>query len=415
MSSLSEQLVLNIIRKSNMKLTKEMIYVVSGTVWDSPGTMGIRKKINDHINAFHKLGYNTTLVYHEKDKLFFQDSNGNLDSYPLNELAYQMGIFASILSRYITEKKLFFDLVYVRKSCTESPFSLRVARILKAHSAKVVYEIPTYPYDEEMKNLLGKPSLHGWLKSFTWWFFGWFICDRIFRRRLKKYIDCFAVITSLANLTSVFGVSAIKMSNGIDVDRIPIKDRLPDNIISLLGVAGVSYWHGYDRIIYGLHNYYSQSANQKRNVVFHIAGEGSALAELKQLVSNFSLDAHVVFHGMVTGNALEELYNHADIGVASFGAFRKKLNLSAELKVREYISGALPYITGVEDIDVPSSTKWKLLFANDDSPIGIDLVLNFYDKCVNNANITNEMRLFAESNLSWKGQLEKVINSLDNK
>ena len=115
-------------------------------------------------------------------------------------------------------------------------------------------EIPTYPYDQEYVSFKRKIQL---------------LVDQCFRKRLAKYVDR---IITFSNYKTIFGTPTIQISNGIDFDDIPMKQHVNDTSqeIHLIGVAEIHFWHGFDRLLKGLANYYNTSPQYK--VYFHIIG-----------------------------------------------------------------------------------------------------------------------------------------------
>ncbi len=58
--------------------------------------------------------------------------------------------FDSIV-HYVQKENI--DFIYVRYVHNASPFSIRLMKLLKKTGARIVMEIPTYPYDQEYKGL----------------------------------------------------------------------------------------------------------------------------------------------------------------------------------------------------------------------------------------------------------------------
>lgn len=93
------------------------------------------------------------------------------------------------------------------------------------------------------------------------------------------------------------------------------------------------------------------------------------------------MDKHVFFTGVLTGAALDDVYNKCDLAVGSFGAHRKGLKLSVSLKSREYVAKGLPIVTSVDmDIENENTDKWFLKYPADESMLDINRIVEFYDK-----------------------------------
>lgn len=95
------------------------------------------------------------------------------------------------------------------------------------------------------------------------------LVDRCFRRKLAAQLDG---IVTFSDAETIFGGHTIRISNGIDFDAIPQKITRNDTSreLHLIGVAEVHYWHGFDRIIKGMADYYATHPSYK--VYFHIVG-----------------------------------------------------------------------------------------------------------------------------------------------
>jgi len=381
---------------------KTVLYIFNGGNLSSPYFSGVRKKILGQCAAFKRLGYAFTILYYEDDHVKFRTNTNECISYRCSLKMWSRRKYISFLKDYLEKHQSEFDLVYARKSL-ETPSSLAILKKLRKHSKRIVSEIPTYPYDKELKGDISKLSLLRRIKAgiMVIW------CDKICRNLMKRHIDCFAVVTDKKEYTKVFGAPAIPISNGIDIDSIKIRNRMPSEIISLIGVANVSSWHGYDRLIRGLHEYYSDGG--ERDVVFHIVGEGVALGELRQLTQDLGLEHRVVFHGFKTGEELDTLFDNADIGVGSLGIHRIGLNKSATLKSREYCVRQLPFIAEGSDITFPPEFSWRHQVPSSDDPIDVASLVSFHDRCVVHIGNIDEMGMFAREYLSWDTQMKKIL------
>ena len=62
---------------------------------------------------------------------------------------------------------------------------------------------------------------------------------------MAHYVDC---IVTFSALNEIWGRETVQISNGIDFDQIPMKKHYhtTDNVINLMAVAEIHYWHGLD-------------------------------------------------------------------------------------------------------------------------------------------------------------------------
>ena len=192
----------------------------------------------------------------------------------------------------------------------------------KSGVKKILWEIPTYPYDDETTSFSRK------IKK---------MIDKVFRGNLKKYVSR---IVTFSNEKNIFGIETINTGNGIDIDEIR-KRKVSDHgdEINLVAAAVVRDWHGYDRLIEGLSNYKGD-----RKISFHLAGDGPSLLIYKELVKKYNLEDKVHFYGLVNKDKLDEIYDIADIAVESLGWHRSKVKFGTSIKTREYLAKGLPII-----------------------------------------------------------------------
>ena len=209
--------------------------------------------------------------------------------------------------------------------------------------AKVLMEIPTYPYDREF--------LKVWHDlPFLW-------KDRYNRKRLSKLIDRLVVVGEYAEQT-LFGIPIIQIVNGVDLGSLQERTPSNDSRIDLCAIATFAPWHGYDRLIAGLVNYYQSGG--MRNIRMHMVGNGPELEKYRLMAKNPSVSERIIFYGSMSGTALDQIYNDADFGVCSLGMYRKGFEYTSELKSREYLAKGLPIIVGCR-VDVLDARTCRYL------------------------------------------------------
>lgn len=133
--------------------------------------------------------------------------------------------FAPIL-RYVRREGI--RCVYIRSYHNANPFTIHFVRTLKKQGVGVLLEIPTYPYDHEYASVREKAQLY---------------TDKLFRRAFCKYVD---FIVTFSDDERIFGRPTIRISNGIDFDRIPLRSPRHGTAgeLNLIGVAEIHFWHG---------------------------------------------------------------------------------------------------------------------------------------------------------------------------
>ena len=356
---------------------------------------GISKKIRYQVKALKDCGLDVRTCYYEVS------SDGNRRWMADNEILtdFGSGISAKIRKRfdfsfianYVSQEKI--ALVYIRSFHNANPFTIHMVKQLKHAGAKVVMEIPTYPYDQEYVTRFMKLEL---------------AVDRCFRHSLVRKMD--GIIT-FSDAREIFGKKTIRISNGIDFDAVPVKQHINDTSseLHLIGVAEVHYWHGFDRIISGLAEYYQTPRDYK--VYFHIVGALSGERERQKilpLIKQYQLEPNVILLGAHRGKTLDQLFEHADFAIGSLGRHRSGITNIKTLKNREYAARGLAFVYSETDSDF-DNRPYVLKAPADESPIDIENLIAFYQ---HQQLSPDEIRSSIKETLSWQAQMQIVLNEL---
>ncbi len=353
---------------------------------------GISKKISYQVDALKRCGNEVHLCYMDETRTKKRIIDGNVIA------DYGSGFLSKIfkridfsaISKYVKNNHV--DIVYMRSNHNANPFTIRMVKQMKKTGSKVVMEIPTYPYDTEYE-------AQGMSKQ---------ICiDKLFRKKLAKQLDA---IVTFSDYEQIFGKGTIRISNGIDFDSVKIKTTINDTSkeLNLIGVAEIHHWHGFDRLVKGLADYYSKP--QKFIVRFHVVGYFFSTElenEFKKIVADSHVENYVILYGKKHGVELDYLFERCDFGVGSLGRHRAGIDKIKTLKNREYAARGIPFIYSETDNDFDQK-PYVLKAPADDTPIDIERIIDFYRK---NKMAPEEIR-DSIKNLSWKHQMEHVISEL---
>ena len=364
---------------------------------------GISKKIHYQVKGLRENGNEVHLCYYDfapnGHRCRFVDGEVIKD-YGKGELAgFIQRLDYECIYRYCKDNGIQF--IYARCFQNANPFLIRLFKRLRKLGVKSVTEIPTYPYDQEF---VGFPYFSGrfWLRF-----------DKIFRNALYKQMNG---IVTFSDEKMIFGQRTIRISNGVDFDSIPLHRHVPsiDGSIHMIGVAEVHYWHGYDRLIAGLGEYYKESTNP-RQVFFHIVG-GVAPNEMSgsihapgftELMDKYGIRDKVFFHGQLFGEELNDVFNQCCFAIGSLGRHRSGINAIKTLKNREYATRGIPFIYSEQDSDF-DSRPYILKASSDESPINIMHILDFIGS---HRFKPEEIRTSIE-HLSWKVQMKRVLDEM---
>ena len=262
-------------------------------------------------------------------------------------------------------------------------------------AVKIILEIPTYPYDEELKTKLSNYPL-------LW-------KDKKNRKKLNGLIDRIAVQNKV---DYVFGIPTLIFSNGIKVDDIQIKKCFNnEDIIEICAVATMEAWQGYERVIESLKNYYRKGGN--RNIIIHFAGEGNQLSYYKNLVTKYELNNHIQFHGFLSGEKLNYVYDSSDLALDAFGRYKTKNPISTSLKSREYLAKGLPIVSGSKSDLFKGSNKYYLEFSDNSSYFDFNDIVDFYDFTYKNkekSEVSQEIRKLAYEICDISNTMKSISN-----
>ncbi|MCD8081105.1 MAG: glycosyltransferase family 4 protein [Bacteroides sp.] len=358
---------------------------------------GISKKIRYQVKALQQCGIDVRTCY-------LTDEHNHkcrmIDDQVLED--YGEGIQGKIRKRtglgcivnYALKENIRF--FYIRSDHNTTPFLIHMLRRLHRHGIKIALEIPTYPYDQEYKGL-----------SFAYQRV--LFIDKCLRGTMARYVD---KIVTFSDHEQIFGRPTIRISNGIDLDAIPLKKQQPpaEDEIHLIAVATIHPWHGFDRAIAGIANYYRNSP--ETSVYLHIVGQGvpQVTDAYRRMVAENHIEDYVLFHGPLYGEPLDAVFNQSHLGIGSLARHRSGITHLKSLKNREYAARGIPFIYSEIDEDFEKS-PYVMKIPPTEDPLDIAAVLNFY----RDVHLTpGEIRQSIANTLSWKVQMQQVVNELWN-
>lgn len=372
-------------------MSKKILFLAFAPILEGNG---VAKKILAQRDAFKDLG-NEVIFCH------FKTENGKTDAYLDDylfcrlggKIAYQFNIFSFFdkLARHVKESG--YDAIYIRYEKNANAGFVKFLRALDGVCTRIM-EIPTYPYDREIHNA----SLYRRLRLWE---------ERHYR---EKFSNCVDTIATFTDDPSIFGVKTLKISNAVDASAIKLRKetRSPENDVALIGVANLAFWHGYDRLLYGLKNYYIQGGDKR--ILFRIVGEGNAAerSRLKEIVGKCNLKERVLFYGNKSGKELDSLFDQSDFAIGCLGCHRKDIVKVKSLKNVEYAMRGIPFMYSEinEDFD---NKAYVYKVPADDSPIDIYDLLRFIENSeYNPSEIRGDV-----AHLTWNKQMEHVCSAIE--
>lgn len=372
----------------------ELLYLCTYEI-DNDASLGVWKKMAAQRKVFSKY-YNVSYTYMRDHHFWIRKGENETD---LGELKFIGRIYClRLLLNYYKKIGQVPNYMYVRYTMSDWNV-IKLLNYLKSKGTKTIIEIPTYPYETECKD-----SVQDYVSL---------LIDRCYRVKIKIYVRN---IVSYGDIPSrIYGVETTQITNGVDAESIRARSYIEHgNVINLIGVAAVSKWHGYDRILSGLKEYYENDG--KRQIHFNIIGDGPALVDYKKYVEEEHIGKYVTFCGVKKGKELDDYFDISDIAVSSLGIHRIGITGAAStLKAREYAVRGIPIITSNE-IDILSSKKYNFILKVpvDDSAININELVTFYNTITNPKELAKFIRTIGIQQCGMDKAMYSVIRLFEN-
>lgn len=353
------------------------------------GSVGISKKIRTQKETFEKIGYEVVYSAYIKDGVAILEKNkiAMKKQYKRNKLNEQLRRFylMDICVEYLRNHS--FDVGFVRWDAADGHF-LKALSWMRKSCTKVLMDFHGYFPAYNPSTFKGK-----YTRFFT----------KINGKQLRKYVDY--GLTETKNNT-LFGIDTMPIDTGINVDEYePHKYCGDRNIINLISVANETKYHGYDRVLYGLSDYYHQNGIPVINI--HLVGKMTP--KTCKLIKKLQIEDHVFLYGYQSGQKLMQIYNSCNIGIGPLAPHRTGGKEGTGIKTKEYFAIGLPYFYAGEELLVPNGYPYILKFRPDDSHINLQRVVDFYYRIKDKPELVDHMREFARENYSWEKIFRRAL------
>ena len=272
------------------------------------------------------------------------------------------------------------DFLYIRRSTADKQYVQFYHDCKKKWPAcKILTEIFTYPYDrDEFMRLLAWP---------------YFFKESHNRKRLPLYIDRYITFTLEEE---IFGIPTIRTGNGIDVANVkmPHKKQWNPNEIHLIAVAFMQKHHGYERVLKGMRDYYTQDVD--KTIYLHLVGDGPEKGRYRKMVRKYHLEEYVSFYPTTIGDALDALYEKGDIALSALACYKDGADRESSLKSREYMAKGFPMVVGCEVTGLENEYPYVCHFPNNGTTISMTEIIRFYNQLMENQPREEMMREIRE-------------------
>lgn len=363
---------------------------------------GANTKVLSQCRAFESYGYQVELIGRQGTDVVRINTDGSVEKIEEMKFVANDKRVQNLLAKrkqmktvvaYAKDKA--YDACYIRYDFSDAAF-IHMLAALKNVCKKIAVEFPTYPYEAE--NSIGPLNK---VKM---------AIDRHYREQMKKYVDF--IVTFYDGHKELFGIPVKVIPNGFDFSTMQlVNDELPDDGVHIIAVSSMREWHGYERFIEGLHQYYTNGG--KTNYILHLVGNGREYGKYNKLMERYQLQKHVVMEGAMHGEKLDALYERCAIGIDSLARHRSGIDMLSSLKSREYGAKGLPFINSCRIDIIGDDFPYMLEVPADESPIQIEQVDRFFHWCYDGKTrngIGQDIRRYIEEKSSMKATLSDVVD-----
>lgn len=383
---------------------------------DLGGTLipGVVEKIRGQVAAFGRNGFSADVLYPGgSSEIVIEKTSGEWKKYPgAREMKVQHGI-VNKLRQHLT--LAWFGPMNFDKCCDEiirenyHAIYLRffipgldLVRFLKRVKKESPGTIILLEYPTLNVGPLMKTDKARWISYL------------INKRRIGKMNKAANFIITLTKDKELFGKPAVFMPNGFDFKDTDVSEpKSGERELVLLGVASdCAHYHGYDKIIKGLGDYYRKG--NELPVYFRIVSSllGHNMSALRKLAEEENVADKVIFCGLKSKNELADEYRNAHIGIGTLALHRIGLMDNYSLKHREYAAFGLPFIMSLGD-DAFEHSPFVFVTERDEKPVNIERLLGFYSAIQKEYTRYPEVfRNSMEKLLSWDKTMQGVFDAI---
>ena len=365
---------------------------------------GASKKVISECRAMEQAGHTVTLMGRNHNQTVTITTDGALtkvnehNPFPvakLQPLFDKKNEIRDVIA-YIKDKT--FDFCYIRYDLCDGDF-MRMVKHIRQVCPTIYIEIPTYPYDKEYAGRVNGIRLK---------------IDAHHAKKLKNYVSRIITFYKIPD-DSFYGIPCINVPNGFDFDEVELirEDAVPATI-EIAAVSSMRIWHGYERMIEGMHRYYAGGGT--RNLILHLVGDGRECGKYKALCDEYRLGDHVVFHGAMHGKELDNLLEQCTLGIDSLGRHRTGVDVLSSLKSREYGAKGIPFINSCKIDIVEEDFPYMLQVPADESPVDVESVVSFFDKVYEGGSrlaVAKEVRAYIEHKSDMSAVMRQVLNTIE--
>lgn len=379
-----------------MELNNKRIFLYMNFFRDD-NSIGITKKIHSQIRAMRRLGLDVTYTSYVDDGIVIVNNDEQvvfkkkfLIPANLYKRFDRRFLLIKSVTKYFKNEDIHFDFAYLRWHTFDKPY-LNMLRSIKNSGATCIIEAHAWTPNMVAVDLVGKYQI---------------AMDNRYSKYAKNYVS---LVAGMSEYDNIWGIKTVKIDNAVDLNSITERHwNKRSDVLRIVSVSNEYNYHGYDRLLRGIRDYYDRGGDRKIEVHF----VGVFLNTTKELAEELNLSEIVHFHGKKFGKELDEIYDNSDIGIGALAHHRIGMYAGSSLKTKEYFAKGLPFIYGWKEPAFDETYPYALRIPLCEDPIDIETVLNFYDNIKDDPNMLLKMRQFAADHYSWEKEIRKVFDAL---
>lgn len=360
-------------------------------------SIGITKKIHAQIKTLRQMGLDVIYTSYVEDGAVIVDNCEQIiykKKFPVANARFKRYarrfLLLSTVVDYLKNTKVKLDFAYLRWHTFDKLFLKMLCQLNKC-GAKCIVEAHAWTPNRVAESMIARYQIFN---------------DNRYSKFAKDYVS---LVAGMSEYDNIWGIKTVKIDNAIDLESISPRSWIKnESDIRVVSVSNERIYHGYDRLIKGLKNYYDNGGTRKIEVDF----VGVNLVETKKLVHELGMDEQFHFHGKQFGRALDEIYDHSDLGIGALAHHRVGMFAGSSLKTKEYFAKGLPFIYGWKEPAFDETYPYALKIELCEDPLDMEQVIDFYDSIKDDDAMLTNMRTFAQEHYSWEKEFQKVFDAL---
>lgn len=357
--------------------------------------VGTTAKIRSEVQTLRSMGYEVTYTAYLDNGVAVYDNSDIQVSYKKfisqNSLflkAFRRSYLTSISRRFLRDHT--FDFCILRINSINNSY-YNMLKEMKKQGAFVMMESLSYYPNMDFGNIK-KAS--------------YFMIARSLKKHEKDLKNVVDMMLTEGVLDDFYGIPCVEFGMGVDVDNYKKHNYTGSKRdLHLLMVGCDSVYHGTDRIINSVCQYYQKPISD-RKVYLHLVGD--ILSKDQTLIKKVNLGDKIICYGRRYGKELDAIFDTCNIALGPLAQHRIQKK-DTGLKTKEYFARGIPYLYTGQEVRIEDDYPYICQLNDDESIIDLYDIFSFYDKICNDKTLEGNMRNKARQVFSWNNIFERTF------